>query len=65
MLIRKLLIGASLTAIALFTLVGAQSTPPPRGKANPVFQQPIPNIPGKSLVAVVVNGLLAHDDDVR
>jgi quercetin dioxygenase-like cupin family protein len=55
MLIRKFLIGASLAAIPFFTAVGADSTQPVRGTATPIFQQSIPNIPGKSLKSVLVN----------
>jgi quercetin dioxygenase-like cupin family protein len=51
---RSLVIAASFTAFVLFTLTLAQSTPPPRAKAAPVFDQPIPNIPGKSVIAAVV-----------
>jgi quercetin dioxygenase-like cupin family protein len=51
---RTFILTVSLTALALFTLAFAQSTPPPRAKAAPVFDQPIPNIPGKSLIAAEV-----------
>jgi quercetin dioxygenase-like cupin family protein len=52
---RSLVIAASFTAFVVFTWTFAQSTPPPRAKAAPVFDQPIPNIAGKSLIVAEVN----------
>lgn len=49
------LVFGCLAALGLAGSLSAQSAPPPRGTAAPVFQQAIPNAPGKSLVAVVVN----------
>ena len=45
------------TLIAPLTLVAesAAKTPPLRETVTPVFQHEIPNVPGKSLISVVVN----------
>jgi quercetin dioxygenase-like cupin family protein len=50
---RRHTIAAALAAIALPALAIAAS--PLRSTVTPVFQHAIPNIPGKSLVSVVVN----------
>lgn len=54
MISKALPFAALLAAITLVAPALAQQ-PPGQGTVLPKFAQPIPNIPGKSLVAVVVN----------
>jgi quercetin dioxygenase-like cupin family protein len=56
MMTRRLITrGASLAALAAsFCLLSAQAAPP-RETVAPAFREVIPNIPGKSLIGVVVN----------
>ena len=53
-MIRKLLYAALLTPLTLSTAF-ADPAAPKQETVTPVFQHEIPNIPGKSLVSVVVN----------
>jgi quercetin dioxygenase-like cupin family protein len=52
---RLIVCGATLAALAaLFCPLSAEATPP-RETITPAFREAIPNIPGKSLIGVVVN----------
>jgi quercetin dioxygenase-like cupin family protein len=52
-MISRYLLAAALMAAATSTF--AQSTPPAGPSVTPAFRQPIANVPGKSLVGVLVN----------
>ena len=53
--IRKFLIAASLAALVLPVAALADNPTPRAGTVKPAFSHAIPNIPGKSLVSVVVS----------
>lgn len=55
MTIRNLLIAGLFAAAAVPTIATAESAGPLRETVAPVFQHEIPNIPGKSLISVVVS----------
>jgi quercetin dioxygenase-like cupin family protein len=56
MKIRSIVLAATLAAIAAWpSLVSAEAASQERQTITPAFQEAIPNIPGKSLIAIVVN----------
>jgi quercetin dioxygenase-like cupin family protein len=55
MIIRHWLIAGVLAAAAIPAIAEADSAAPPRETVTPAFQHAIPNIPGKSLISVVVS----------